>query len=346
MKILRQMRGCPAGFNGEWDLPTWHSRWTHLNCYLDASSPMGQHDFVNGSSRRAPTFLSLLPSILLLIWDENEKKETLFYLQGRVSNHPSLVPFFFFFSMEKSRSFPEYSSSYSGGGFRCMDDRSNSYSFNGPTNKVTSSDPEMKRKKRVASYNLFTVEGKVKSSVRGSFKWIKTKFSEIRYGAWAQISITTTPPLSYACYRNQSTSMEANSSLSLSLGLFVFIHFIWWVQLENILKNGIWGLWRIWLRLLTITNVGIRVHGKDIFEGFGVTCKGACLFLHIWLWCACLDSGRICKHNQLCSCGCVGIWLWSLVQTLSSKTRNNKTSYGIHVLGFCGRGFLWRLLQD
>ncbi|XXG56178.1 hypothetical protein AAC387_Pa03g3662 [Persea americana] len=84
--------------------------------------------------------------------------------------------------MEKSRSFPEYSSSYSGGGFRCMDERSNSYSFNGPTSKGTSSDPEMKRKKRVASYNLFTVEGKVKSSVRGSFKWIKTKFSEIRYG--------------------------------------------------------------------------------------------------------------------------------------------------------------------
>lgn len=86
--------------------------------------------------------------------------------------------------MEKSRSFPEYSSSYSGEfGF---EDRSNSYSFNGPTSKgsgfATSDDPELKRKKRVASYNVFTMEGKVKSSVRNSFKWIKSKFSDVRYG--------------------------------------------------------------------------------------------------------------------------------------------------------------------
>ncbi|XP_034676574.1 uncharacterized protein LOC117907222 [Vitis riparia] len=86
--------------------------------------------------------------------------------------------------MEKSRSFPEYSSSYAGEfGFH---DRSNSYSFNGPCNKgsgfATSNDPELKRKKRIASYNVFTVEGKLKTSVRSSFKWIKTKLSDIRYG--------------------------------------------------------------------------------------------------------------------------------------------------------------------
>lgn len=86
--------------------------------------------------------------------------------------------------MEKSRSFPQYSSSYSGGEFRYMEDHSNSYSFNGPSNKGPSfTDPEIKRKKRVASYNFFTMEGKLKSSVRDRFKWIKTKFSEIRYGA-------------------------------------------------------------------------------------------------------------------------------------------------------------------
>ena len=86
--------------------------------------------------------------------------------------------------MEKSRSFPEYSSSYAGEfGFH---DRSNSYSFNGPCNKgsgfATSNDPELKRKKRIASYNVFTMEGKLKTSVRSSFKWIKTKLSDIRYG--------------------------------------------------------------------------------------------------------------------------------------------------------------------
>ncbi|KAA8546595.1 hypothetical protein F0562_002666 [Nyssa sinensis] len=62
--------------------------------------------------------------------------------------------------MEKSKSFPEYSSSYSGEfGFH---DRSNSYTFNGPSTKgdgfATSNDPELKRKKRIASYNMFTTE--------------------------------------------------------------------------------------------------------------------------------------------------------------------------------------------
>ncbi|KAF4363168.1 hypothetical protein CsatB_006722 [Cannabis sativa] len=87
--------------------------------------------------------------------------------------------------MEKSRSFPEYSSAYSGGEFG-FGDRSNSYNFNGPCQKgsgfVTSTDPELQRKKRIASYNVYTTEGKVKSSVRNSFKWIKNKFSDIRYG--------------------------------------------------------------------------------------------------------------------------------------------------------------------
>ncbi|KAK1553754.1 hypothetical protein Q3G72_003134 [Acer saccharum] len=81
--------------------------------------------------------------------------------------------------MEKSRSFPEYSSSFSD------EFGSNSYSFNGPCNKgngfATSNDPELKRKKRIASYNVFTMEGKVKSSVRNSFKWIKTKFTDVPY---------------------------------------------------------------------------------------------------------------------------------------------------------------------
>ncbi|XP_052202349.1 uncharacterized protein LOC127808058 [Diospyros lotus] len=87
--------------------------------------------------------------------------------------------------MEKSRSFPEYSSSYSGEfGF---EERSSSYTFNGPSIKArqgfaASNDPEMKRKKRIATYNMFATEGKVKSSVKDGFKWIKSKFSDVRYG--------------------------------------------------------------------------------------------------------------------------------------------------------------------
>ncbi|PIN17756.1 hypothetical protein CDL12_09576 [Handroanthus impetiginosus] len=74
--------------------------------------------------------------------------------------------------MEKSRSYPNYSSEF---GFK---NRRNPYAFNGPS---TSTDPEMKRKKRVAAYNMFTKEAKVKESVKESFKWIKTKFSDIRH---------------------------------------------------------------------------------------------------------------------------------------------------------------------
>ncbi|XP_058206590.1 uncharacterized protein LOC131320057 [Rhododendron vialii] len=45
---------------------------------------------------------------------------------------------------------------------------------NGSTSKSWSlGDPELQRKKRVASYKAYTVEGKVKGSIRKSFRWIK-----------------------------------------------------------------------------------------------------------------------------------------------------------------------------
>lgn len=83
--------------------------------------------------------------------------------------------------MEKSRSYPQYTSEFEFSG------RSNyTYTFNGPTANndqsfATSSDPDMKRKKRIASYNMFTTQGKVKTSVLESFKWIKSKFNDIRH---------------------------------------------------------------------------------------------------------------------------------------------------------------------
>ncbi|KAL0351624.1 UNVERIFIED_CONTAM: hypothetical protein Scaly_1551100 [Sesamum calycinum] len=54
--------------------------------------------------------------------------------------------------MEKScRSYCQYSSEF---GF---ENRENPYAFNGPN---MSNDPEMKRKKRVAAYNMLATEGK------------------------------------------------------------------------------------------------------------------------------------------------------------------------------------------
>lgn len=42
------------------------------------------------------------------------------------------------------------------------------------------SDPELQRKKRVVSYKAYAVEGKMKGSIRKSFRWIK----EVVHGLW------------------------------------------------------------------------------------------------------------------------------------------------------------------
>lgn len=42
------------------------------------------------------------------------------------------------------------------------------------------SDPELQRKKRVAGYKAFALEGKMKGSLRKSFRWIK----DVVYGRW------------------------------------------------------------------------------------------------------------------------------------------------------------------
>ncbi|CAM8949572.1 hypothetical protein QQ045_015752 [Rhodiola kirilowii] len=46
------------------------------------------------------------------------------------------------------------------------------------------SDPEFQRKKRVASYKAYAVEGKVKGSFRNSFRWLKDKYTKVVYGWW------------------------------------------------------------------------------------------------------------------------------------------------------------------
>ncbi|KAJ8644977.1 hypothetical protein MRB53_006725 [Persea americana] len=43
-------------------------------------------------------------------------------------------------------------------------------------------DPELQRKKRVASYKVYAVEGKMKGSFRKSFRWIKDRYTHMLYG--------------------------------------------------------------------------------------------------------------------------------------------------------------------
>ncbi|PQM40501.1 uncharacterized protein Pyn_21682 [Prunus yedoensis var. nudiflora] len=56
-------------------------------------------------------------------------------------------------------------------------------STNGSASKSWSfSDPELQRKKRVASYKVYTVEGKLKGSLRKSFRWVKETCNRVVYG--------------------------------------------------------------------------------------------------------------------------------------------------------------------
>ncbi|CAH9085676.1 unnamed protein product [Cuscuta epithymum] len=45
-------------------------------------------------------------------------------------------------------------------------------------------DPELQRKKRVVGYKVYSVEGKMKGSLRKSFRWIKNTCTQVVYGNW------------------------------------------------------------------------------------------------------------------------------------------------------------------
>ncbi|XVE97963.1 hypothetical protein REPUB_Repub03eG0064400 [Reevesia pubescens] len=56
-------------------------------------------------------------------------------------------------------------------------------STNGSSSKSWSfNDPELQRKKRVASYKVYAVEGKVKGSFKKSFRWLKDRYIRVVYG--------------------------------------------------------------------------------------------------------------------------------------------------------------------
>ncbi|KAL6297634.1 hypothetical protein ACE6H2_005776 [Prunus campanulata] len=71
------------------------------------------------------------------------------------------------------------------GGFNGMQDLrfKKGKSTNGFASKSWSfNDPELQRKKRVASYKVYTVEGKLKGSLRKSFRWVKETCNRVVYG--------------------------------------------------------------------------------------------------------------------------------------------------------------------
>ncbi|XP_050382811.1 uncharacterized protein LOC126799616 [Argentina anserina] len=51
------------------------------------------------------------------------------------------------------------------------------------TSKIWSlADPELRRKKRVAGYKVYSAEEKMKGSFKKSFKWIKSTYTQVVYG--------------------------------------------------------------------------------------------------------------------------------------------------------------------
>nr|KJB74840.1 hypothetical protein B456_012G010400 [Gossypium raimondii] len=55
-------------------------------------------------------------------------------------------------------------------------------SFGSSSKTWSFNDPELQRKKRVASYKVYAVEGKMKGSLRKSFRWIKDTYIQAVYG--------------------------------------------------------------------------------------------------------------------------------------------------------------------
>ncbi|KAK8524799.1 hypothetical protein V6N13_015804 [Hibiscus sabdariffa] len=55
-------------------------------------------------------------------------------------------------------------------------------SFGSSSKSWSFTDPELQRKKRVASYKVYAVEGKMKGSLRKSFRWIKDTYTQVVYG--------------------------------------------------------------------------------------------------------------------------------------------------------------------
>lgn len=53
-----------------------------------------------------------------------------------------------------------------------------------PSKSWSFNDPELQRKKRVAGYKIYAAEGKMKGSLRKSFRWIKNTYTQALYGWW------------------------------------------------------------------------------------------------------------------------------------------------------------------
>ncbi|XP_039115878.1 uncharacterized protein LOC120251423 [Dioscorea cayenensis subsp. rotundata] len=59
-----------------------------------------------------------------------------------------------------------------------------SSSSSAPKSSWSFKDPELQRKKRVAGYKIYTMEGRMKGSFRKSFRWLKDRYTQVVNGWW------------------------------------------------------------------------------------------------------------------------------------------------------------------
>lgn len=76
-------------------------------------------------------------------------------------------------------------------------------------------DAEFQRKKRVATYKMYCIEGKTKGSLKKGFKWLKDKYSQAAYGLWWFTGF----PCNYSCFHIYIYTMFSSMLL-----VFVFCY--------------------------------------------------------------------------------------------------------------------------
>ncbi|XP_074568518.1 uncharacterized protein LOC141825045 [Curcuma longa] len=104
-------------------------------------------------------------------------------IEGYVDRQAALPPS----GLYDYRSYSTYS--YSGYGSKGVKEKavSSSSAASSSSSKKSRwalSDPDFQRRKRVAGYKAYAVEGRMKGSLRRSFRWLKDRYNKILYGWW------------------------------------------------------------------------------------------------------------------------------------------------------------------
>lgn len=111
-------------------------------------------------------------------------------------------------------------------------------------------DPELRRKKRIAGYNAYAVEGKVKGSIRKSFRWIKDKCSKMVHGfrSWPDLTWRNSYRMLHcvfvvkfgllACTANEKSCKMGFVNLMLECWWFAWCLWFLKVKLFNIFKSS------------------------------------------------------------------------------------------------------------